>query len=117
MLSHLPRFQPGAFEQNLELFEKATTLAEKKGCTPAQLAIGWVWAQSKRPGAATIIPIPGATTTARVAENSKLIVLNPEEVAEIDEIVRKFEPVGGRYPDSVLGSCQYLKLCDFRPHL
>ena len=47
----------------------------------------------------TIIPIPGATTAARVAENSKEINLTEDEMAEIDAILAKFEVSGGRYPD------------------
>ncbi|KAK7757118.1 hypothetical protein SLS62_000665 [Diatrype stigma] len=101
MLRHFPRFQPGNFEINLELVKEAEGLAKKKGCTPAQLAINWTRALSRRPGMPTIIPIPGATTAARVEENSKEVDITDEEMAEIDAILAKFSPVGERYPAHV----------------
>lgn len=93
-----PRFQPGNFETNLQLAEKVEEIARKKGCTPAQLAINWTRALSRRPGMPTIIPIPGATTAARVEENSKLIHITDEEMAEIDAVLATFTPAGERYP-------------------
>lgn len=96
---HMPRFQPGNFEVNLQLVEQVERLAEKKGCTPAQLAINWVRCLSRRPGMPTIIPIPGATTAERVRENSKIIDLSDAEMQEIDETLARFEVKGGRYPD------------------
>lgn len=96
---HMPRFQPGNFEVNLQLVEQVEKLAEKKGCTPAQLAINWVRCLSRRPGMPTIIPIPGATTAERVRENSKIIDLSDAEMHEIDETLARFEVKGGRYPD------------------
>jgi pyridoxine 4-dehydrogenase len=94
-----PRFQPGNFEVNLELVSQVEALAKKKGCTPSQLAIGWVLGLQRRPGMPTIIPIPGATTVERVEENSKVVGLTDEEMAEIDSTLAKFEIQGGRYPD------------------
>lgn len=76
-------------------------MAEKKGCTPAQLAINWTLALSRRPGMPVIIPIPGATTSARVEENTKEVHITDEEMAEIDAILAKFKPVGERYPPYV----------------
>jgi pyridoxine 4-dehydrogenase len=39
---HLARFQPENFAHNLTLVHALSTIAEKKGVTPAQLAIAWV---------------------------------------------------------------------------
>ncbi|KAL7909448.1 Aldo/keto reductase [Trichoderma velutinum] len=97
-ISKFPRFEKAAFDHNLQLVAQVEALAKEKGCTPAQLAIGWVHSQSNRPGRPTIIPIPGATTAARVEENSKLIKLTEEEVKKIDNIVDTFEIAGARYP-------------------
>ncbi|KAK6952025.1 hypothetical protein Daesc_006551 [Daldinia eschscholtzii] len=101
MLRHFPRFKPGNFEINMELVRQVEAMAQKKGCTPAQLAINWTRAVSRRPGMPTIIPIPGATTAARVEENSKLVDITDEEMAEIDATLSKFKPAGERYPDTV----------------
>ncbi|KAK2004092.1 aldo/keto reductase [Colletotrichum falcatum] len=96
---HLPRFQPDTFGINIKLAEQAEALARKKGVTPAQLAIGWTMALSRRPGMPEIIPIPGATTAERVNENAKLVELTDKEMGEIDATLAKFEVVGGRYAD------------------
>lgn len=101
MLRNFPRFQPGNFEINLQLVEQVKKLAEKKGCTLAQLAIGWTIALSRRPGMPTIIPIPGATTEARVEENSRLIELTDDEMAQIDATLARFTTAGERYPSSI----------------
>ncbi|KAL8831109.1 MAG: hypothetical protein Q9191_001058 [Dirinaria sp. TL-2023a] len=98
---NFPRFQKGNFEINLQLVEKVEAIAKKKGCTSAQLAINWTRALSRRPGMPTIIPIPGATTAARVEENSKLIDITDEELEEIDAILAKFTTAGERYPATV----------------
>ncbi|KAK2059274.1 aldo/keto reductase [Colletotrichum caudatum] len=99
MRRHMPRFQPDTFGINIKLVEQVEELARKKGVTPAQLAIGWTMALSRRPGMPEIIPIPGATTTERVNENAKFVDLTDEEMDEIDATLAKFEVVGGRYPD------------------
>ncbi|KAI3322749.1 putative aldo/keto reductase [Xylariaceae sp. AK1471] len=92
-----PRFEGENFEKNMQLVNKVSELAQKKDCTPAQLAINWTRALSKRPGMPTIIPIPGATTSARVEENSKLIDLTDEDMAQIDTILASFTVAGSRY--------------------
>lgn len=96
-----PRFQPGNFEANLRLVEQVQEIAATKGCTPAQLAINWTRAVSKRPGMPTIIPIPGATTVERVHENCKLIDLTDEEMARIDAVLANFTTAGERYNPSI----------------
>ncbi|KAI1504637.1 pyridoxal reductase [Biscogniauxia marginata] len=100
-LAHFPRFQPGNFEINLQLVKQVEEIAKKKGCTPAQLAISWTRALSRRPGLPTIIPIPGATTAERVRENAKEVELTDEDMAAIDTTLAKFTTAGDRYPDSV----------------
>lgn len=96
-----PRFRPDNFEVNVQLVEKVEAIARKKGCTPAQLAINWTMALSRRPGMPVIIPIPGATTVARVEENTQLIDITDEEMVEVDGILAKFTPAGERYPATV----------------
>jgi pyridoxine 4-dehydrogenase len=101
MMRHFPRFQPENFAINLQLVDQVEAMAKRKGCTPAQLAINWTRALSRREGMPTIIPIPGATTKARVEENSKVVDLTDEEMKEIDETLAKFKPAGDRYPSSI----------------
>ncbi|OTB15811.1 hypothetical protein K445DRAFT_317457 [Daldinia sp. EC12] len=91
------RFQPENFNKNLELVDKLKSFAEKAGVTPAQLALAWIRSISNSPQAGTIIPIPGATRVERVEENSKTVVLSPENKAELDAILASFTIQGGRY--------------------
>ncbi|KAJ8121826.1 hypothetical protein ONZ43_g1821 [Nemania bipapillata] len=101
-MKHMPRFQPGGnFENNIKLVHQVEELAKKKGCSPAQLAIGWLRGLNGRPGMPTIIPIPGATTAERVRENAKVVELTSEEMDAIDKILEGFKPLGRRYNDFV----------------
>jgi pyridoxine 4-dehydrogenase len=93
----LPRFSPENFDANLKLVLEIENLAEKKKCTPAQIAINWIRALSKKPGMPTIIPIPGAAAPERVRENAKIIDLTDEDLQEIDAILASFTIVGDRY--------------------
>ncbi|KAG6013507.1 hypothetical protein E4U43_007247 [Claviceps pusilla] len=95
----MPRFQPGAFEHNLQLVHRVEEMAKTKGCTPGQLAIAWVRKHSNRPGLPTIIPIPGATAESRVRENAQLVQLTEDEFDQVNDMIRSFETMGSRYPD------------------
>ncbi|KAI1291348.1 voltage-gated shaker-like K+ channel, subunit [Xylaria venustula] len=97
----LPRFQPANFERNLGLVKRVEEIAKTKNCTPAQLAINWTRAVSRRPGMPVIVPIPGSTTVGRVNENSKVIDLTDEDLAQIDAVLADFTPAGERYGASV----------------
>ncbi|UPK94551.1 hypothetical protein LCI18_005486 [Fusarium solani-melongenae] len=97
----LPRFQPGNLEVNLQLVDRMKVMAEKRGCTPSQFALGWLTSLQRRPGMPTIIPIPGATTAQRVEENSVVIDLTDDEMEEIDAILAKFRVIGERYQEGV----------------
>lgn len=93
----LPRFQPANFEHNIRLVREIERLAAKKGCTASQLAINWVVALNNRPGMPLIIPIPGASSVARVKENATLIDLTDAEMKEIGDVLEEFTPLGDRY--------------------
>jgi pyridoxine 4-dehydrogenase len=97
MLRNFPRFFPENFDQNIKLVEEVVKIAESKGATPAQVAIGWVISHSGKPGMPTIIPIPGATTGARVEENVQPVKLSEEDQAVIESILKKFPAAGERY--------------------
>ncbi len=101
-LAPFPRFSPANIPHNLSLFDLVNSLAQKKGCTPAQLALAWTRCLSRRPGMpAVIVPIPGSTTPARAAENAVVVELTDAEMDEIDGILARFEAKGLRYPEHV----------------
>lgn len=53
MRRNFDKFSDEHFEHNMQLVRKLTSVAEKKGVTPAQLSIAWVRAQS-------VVPLPGS---------------------------------------------------------
>jgi aryl-alcohol dehydrogenase-like predicted oxidoreductase len=78
-----PRFQGENLRRNLDLVARVESLAARKSCTPAQLAIAWLLARG-----ADIIPIPGSTRADRVEENAAAvaIALSPAEIDELDAV-------------------------------
>ncbi|KAL1837184.1 hypothetical protein VTJ49DRAFT_4175 [Mycothermus thermophilus] len=95
----LPRFQQHVFETNLRLGREVERLAAQKGCTPAQVAIGWVLALNRRPGMPRIVPIPGSTSPERVRENAVEVQLDDADLVELERIAKELAPVGSRYHD------------------
>lgn len=71
-------------------------MAEKKGCTPAQLALAWVSAQGA-------IPIPGTRSVERLEENfgATEVELNEDELKEIRSILNQNPVNGGRWGEDV----------------
>ncbi|PBP22544.1 aldo/keto reductase [Diplocarpon rosae] len=99
MRKTMPRFLPENFSRNLDLVNALQKIAGRKGVTPAQLAIAWLRAISNKDGNPEIIPIPGASTEARVLENSKDVTLDPDELKDIETILKGFEVKGERYDE------------------
>lgn len=97
---HLPRFAPGNLEKNAVAGFELQKLAKAKGCTAAQLALAWVRSYSDTHGYGTIIPIPGSTTKERATENTIEVTLSEEEVKEVEDIMKRTEVVGSRYPEA-----------------
>ena len=95
----LPRFQPPNFENNMKLVRELETLAQKKRCTSAQIALAWVASLSKEKEMPTFIPIPGSTSVDRIIENGKAsdVELNEEDMAEINRVLEACEVAGDRY--------------------
>ncbi len=98
---HYPRFQPDNFAINVQLVDELKVLAEKKGCTLAQLAISWVKTLGDKPGMPVIVPIPGATTESRARENAQPFDFTADELSAIDAILAKFTIAGERYPPGI----------------
>lgn len=92
---NLPRFSGDNLNENKRRVERFFALAEKKKCTPAQLALAWVHSQGA-------VPIPGTKSSSRIEENAAayaLLPLTKEELHEIESVVEG--AVGDRYPASV----------------
>ncbi|KAF2463198.1 Aldo/keto reductase [Lindgomyces ingoldianus] len=107
--SHLkifPRFQPDVFDENLKLVKEVDKVASKKGCSPAQIAMGWVLAHSKKNGLPEILPIPGATTAERIEENMKPAQLSEEDMDVMNDILKRFRPIGDRYHPAAMAAVE-----------
>lgn len=98
---NMPRFQGENFYKNLELVEEIKTLADRKGCTPSQLAIAWVLAQGD-----DIITIPGTKRIQYLEENiaSEHVHLTEEELKSIDAIMPAGIVSGTRYPEMFMNT-------------
>lgn len=99
LINNFPRFVGDNLDNNMKFTNKVVDFAEKKGLTPAQVAIGWLTNISGKNGNPTIIPIPGTTSVGRLQENSKVVTLSEEDLKELDQIQKKAEIKGTRYPE------------------
>ncbi|CAD5315929.1 unnamed protein product [Arabidopsis thaliana] len=81
----LPRFQRENLDHNKILFEKVSAMSEKKGCTPAQLALAWVHHQGD-----DVCPIPGTTKIENFNQNigALSVKLTPEEMYELESLAQ-----------------------------
>ena len=95
-----PRFQPDVFGKNLELVREIEKIAEKKGCTTAQLALSWIKAQG-------VVPIAGARSIARLKENCVTIDLTAEDLEIVQSILKSFPVHGSRYPEKAMELVEY----------
>ncbi|MFA6117435.1 MAG: aldo/keto reductase [Sphingomonas sp.] len=95
----VPRFSPAARKANMALVEVIRMVADRKGATPAQVALAWLLAQ--RPW---IVPIPDATKPHRLRENLGAIDLEmiATDLAEIATGIAAITVQGERLPEAAL---------------
>jgi aryl-alcohol dehydrogenase-like predicted oxidoreductase len=94
-----PRFQEDALQENLQLADRVTALADKRGVTPAQLALAWVFAKGD-----DIVPIPGTKSPQRLQENAAAadVTLSAEDVEQLDNAISRDAVRGSRYPEQMM---------------
>jgi len=92
------RFAPENLAHNLALVTLLKTWAERKGATPAQIALAWLMAQKP-----WIVPIPGTTQMAHMLENigADSVRFSAAELAELNRGVAAVQVRGARLPDAV----------------
>ncbi|MDB5190700.1 MAG: aldo/keto reductase [Segetibacter sp.] len=90
----LPRYQQQYQTNNEQLAQAFATLAAEKGCSPAQLALAWLLAQSDN-----IIPIPGTKKRDKLKDNAGCVKveLSAEDLQDIENVVAKYPDTGDRY--------------------
>jgi aryl-alcohol dehydrogenase-like predicted oxidoreductase len=92
-----PRFQEENFNRNLQILERLKTVATRKHCTLAQLALAWVLAQGK-----DIVPIAGCKKRTHLEDNlgALNVSLTASDLSELNAIFPRDAAAGLRYPDS-----------------
>lgn len=92
----LPRFRGANLEQNRTFVEGLRAMAEKKGSTPAALAIAWVLAKGQE-----IVPVVGARKVQQLDEALAAVELQltPDEVESLELLAESAPIVGSRYDE------------------
>ena len=97
--NHVPRFSLEARKANMVLVHAVQAAAQRKGATPAQIALAWLLAQEP-----WIVPIPGTTKILRMEENLGALDVQLTEVdlQQIEEATSKLSLEGDRLPEAML---------------
>ena len=92
--THMPRFQDGNVDRNMALVEALRKIAETKGISVAQLAVGWVVARGE-----DIVPLIGARRRAQLTEalGALNVSLTPDDLVTLETAVPKDAAAGDRY--------------------
>jgi len=93
----VPRFNPEQRKANRVFVDLLGEIAERKGATPAQIALAWVLAQKP-----WFVPIPGTTKEHRLAENIAAtdLELTDDDLREIDDAASSLTAHGDRYSEA-----------------
>jgi len=93
----VPRFDADARQANRTFVELIERVAERKGATPAQIALAWILAQKP-----WMAPIPGTTKLHRLDENLAAadVELTAEDLREIDDGAAQISAKGNRYSEA-----------------
>ena len=87
-----PRWTEGNFDKNMQLVERITAVASRKGVTPGQIALAWTIAQGT-------VPIPGTRRIKYLEENAAAadVALTPEDLAALSDAAPVGAAAGERY--------------------
>ena len=92
--SKVPRFEAENIERNMVLVDLVKDIAERKGCTTAQVALSWLMAQQP-----FIVSIPGSTSERHLLDNIAAadITYTAEELVDIRQRLSEITLSGHRY--------------------
>ena len=92
--ANLPRFKEENARQNLLLVERVQALAERLGCTAAQISLAWLLTKGD-----DIVPIPGTRRQHYLEQNAAAVdvVLSREQVVELESAIAGLPIAGERY--------------------
>jgi len=99
MRASFPRFTAQAREANQAVVDLLSRIAERKGATPAQVALAWLLARKP-----WIVPIPGTTKLHRLKENvgAAEVEISAAELKEMESAAAGIEVQGARLPEAIL---------------
>lgn len=94
-----PRFQGDNLDQNLQLVDALSSVAERMGCTVPQLALAWLL--SRQP---PVVPIPGAKRVEHLIEDLGAINLQLDStlLSDLDALAPRGAGAGLRYPEAAM---------------
>jgi aryl-alcohol dehydrogenase-like predicted oxidoreductase len=94
-----PRFQDDNLTQNRKTVAPLTALAQRKGCSPTQLALAWVLSRGD-----DVLALVGMSRRARIADNLAAldITLTDAELSELDATFGPGAIAGDRYPPEMM---------------
>jgi aryl-alcohol dehydrogenase-like predicted oxidoreductase len=95
-----PRFNSENLAANLLLADAVVAIAERKGCSPAQLALAWLMKQDG------VIPIPGTKSVRHLNDDAgaAMLTLTAADLAALEEALPAGAVAGLRYPAGQMGS-------------
>ena len=84
-----PRFTPEAMAANAAIVDGVRAVADRRGVTPAQIALAWVLAQGQH-----VVPIPGTKRRRWLEQNAAAadLVLEPADLADLAALPRSVAP-------------------------
>jgi|HubBroStandDraft_1064217.scaffolds.fasta_scaffold58661_2 aryl-alcohol dehydrogenase-like predicted oxidoreductase len=96
-----PRFQAQNLAANQRLADAVKALAERKGCTPAQLALAWLLSRGE-----DVVPIPGTKRVRYLEQNAGAlgVRLTAEDLRAIDTALPPGATAGARYPEQAMAA-------------
>jgi aryl-alcohol dehydrogenase-like predicted oxidoreductase len=99
-----PRFQPQNLAHNQRIADAVREFAQRKNCTPAQLALAWLLAQGE-----DILPIAGMKQRAHLAENlgALSVTLSPVELTQLRAALDRLAVHGERYPPAMMQALEH----------
>jgi aryl-alcohol dehydrogenase-like predicted oxidoreductase len=96
-----PRFAGENFDANMRAAGAVRELAERKGSTPAQVALAWLLHKGDR-----LVPIPGTKRRSYLEENvgAAAVELTPAEMAALDAALAPEKVAGPRYNPALMAT-------------
>jgi aryl-alcohol dehydrogenase-like predicted oxidoreductase len=79
----LPRWRGKNLQRNLEMVEVVREIADAHGCTPAQVALAWLFGQGR-----DVVPIPGTSSPRHLRANLAAldVEITEQDVARLDRL-------------------------------